>query len=597
MRVPLCAMLAGLLMGWATAGVARAVEGMDPAAIDGTLRAWDIVLEPGEVDRAPIEALVAPWREEIGPRTSRTGLERLARQVRAGGIEVLAAEGWFAARIDAQVEALDLDDRWRLRVRIAGGTVARVTAIDLQFDGVVAGEGGQDLASRDQAREAFGLAPGARFRSADWEAAKQAVLRRLQVQRFPAARIVSSRADVDPISGAVELQVRYDSGPEYRFGALRLPDVERVNPVVVERMNRIRSGDVYSEAALVELQTRLQQSQYFAFVNVSVDPERGNPSALPIDVQVTAARHYLLEAGIGYNTDTGPRASLQYEDRAIFGSDVQWRNLFRLDAREQTVASELRGPVDERGWQLALRAGVGFQDYSGLAVHAQTLTLERSKSEGRIERIVTLQAVRSNESPEAAESALKRALAPGYAWRYRDFDNPLDPRRGFELTARLSGGMRAAGSDVNFVRSFGRLVTVQPVGGDNSLVLRAEAGVVSAPSRDHVPAEFLFRIGGDQSLRGYRYLSIGPREGNAVVGGRYEAIVGAEWIHWVSPTLGVAAFHERGDAVDRSADFHWNPAWGVGVRWRSGIGPINADIAWGESVNSVRLHLSLGFLF
>jgi translocation and assembly module TamA len=603
MRVRLLAVLAAALTLSAAWGVTRAAEASGApvlggaAVVDETLRAWDIVFDAGEVDRAPMQALVAPWREEIGPRASRTRLERLARQLSVAGLEVLAAEGWFAARIDAQVEALDVDERWRVQVRISGGTRARVTAVDLQFDGAVAAIDEPDIAARDEARGAFNLAPGAPFRSVDWEAAKQSVLRRLQARRFPAARIVSSRADVDPASGEVDLQVRFDSGPEYRFGALRIPDLERVNPVVVERMNRIRAGDVYTQAALVELQTRLQQSQYFAFVNVSVDPDPADPQALPIDVQVTAAQHYLLETGVGYSTDSGPRASLQYEDRAIFGSDVQWRNLFRLDAHEQTASSELRGPVDEQGWQLALRAGVGFQDYSRLAVHAQTVTLERSKSEGRIERVVSVQAVRSNESPDGADAALKRALAPGYAWRYRDFDNPLDPRRGLELTARLSGGARAAGSDANFVRSFGRVVSVRPIGGDNSLVLRAEAGAVSAPSRDHVPAEFLFRIGGDQSLRGYRYMSIGPREGNAVVGGRYEAIVGAEWIHWVSPGLGVAAFHERGDAVERTADFRWNAAWGLGVRWRSGIGPINADIAWGESVNAVRLHLSLGFLF
>ena len=597
MRTPVQVLFATVLCCVLAWGSARAAEPSLDTVEAEAARPWDIVFETGAFDRAPIQSLIAPWREEIGPRATRTRLERLARQLNVAGLEVLAAEGWFAGRIDALVEPDAGEDRWRIKVVIVAGTPARVSAIDLQFDGVIAGDAEEDVAARDAARDAFSLGEGARFRSADWEAAKQSVLRRLQARRFPAARIVSSRGEVDPDSGQVQLQVRFDSGPEYRFGALRLAASERVNPVVVERLNRIRSGEVYSQAALANLQTRLQQSQYFAFVNVSADPAQGDPQALPVDVELTAARHYLLETGLGYSTDSGPRASLQYEDRAIFGSDVQWRNLFRLDAREQTASSELRGPVDETGWQLALRAGVGFQDYSGLAVHAQTVTLERSKFEGRIERALSLQAVRSNESPNGADAALKRALAPGYAWRYRDFDNPLDPRRGFELNARLSGGTRAAGSDANFVRSFGRLVSIQPVGGDNSLVLRAEAGAVSAPSRDHVPADFLFRIGGDQSLRGYRYLSIGPREGNAVVGGRYEAIVGAEWIHWVSPTLGVAAFHERGDAVERSADFHWNAAWGMGVRWRSGIGPINADVAWGESVNALRFHLSLGFLF
>ena len=121
--------------------------------------------------------------------------------------------------------------------------------------------------------------------------------------------------------------------------------------------------------------------------------------------------------------------------------------------------------------------------------------------------------------------------------------------------------------------------------------------MVTGGSSEHIPDAFLFRIGGDQSLRGYRYLSIGPREGNAVVGGRLEAITGAEIIHWLTDKVGVAGFYERGDAVDHIADFQWKAGYGAGLRWRTGVGPINADIAYGEAVHEVRIHLSIGFLF
>jgi translocation and assembly module TamA len=37
--------------------------------------------------------------------------------------------------------------------------------------------------------------------------------------------------------------------------------------------------------------------------------------------------------------------------------------------------------------------------------------------------------------------------------------------------------------------------------------------------------------------------------------------------------------------------------YGVGARWRSPVGPINVDVAYGKAVKEVRLHFSLGFTF
>ena len=36
---------------------------------------------------------------------------------------------------------------------------------------------------------------------------------------------------------------------------------------------------------------------------------------------------------------------------------------------------------------------------------------------------------------------------------------------------------------------------------------------------------------------------------------------------------------------------------GAGVRWRSPVGPVQADLAYGVKTQEVRLHLRLGFSF
>jgi outer membrane translocation and assembly module TamA len=65
--------------------------------------------------------------------------------------------------------------------------------------------------------------------------------------------------------------------------------------------------------------------------------------------------------------------------------------------------------------------------------------------------------------------------------------------------------------------------------------LEHEAGIVWAPARDGIPEDFLFRAGGTRSVRGYAYRSLGVRDGEAVVGGRYLATGTVEYVRWLSP--------------------------------------------------------------
>jgi translocation and assembly module TamA len=36
---------------------------------------------------------------------------------------------------------------------------------------------------------------------------------------------------------------------------------------------------------------------------------------------------------------------------------------------------------------------------------------------------------------------------------------------------------------------------------------------------------------------------------------------------------------------------------GAGVRWRSPVGPLQIDVAYGVATHQLRLHLSVGFTF
>jgi translocation and assembly module TamA len=86
------------------------------------------------------------------------------------------------------------------------------------------------------------------------------------------------------------------------------------------------------------------------------------------------------------------------------------------------------------------------------------------------------------------------------------------------------------------------------------------------------------------------------RQGDAVVGGRYLVISSIEYTHWFAPTWGLAAFVDGGNAWD-GGGFHPVFGLGGGARFRTPIGPVRIDLAYGEAEKQWRLHFSVGFVF
>ena len=118
-----------------------------------------------------------------------------------------------------------------------------------------------------------------------------------------------------------------------------------------------------------------------------------------------------------------------------------------------------------------------------------------------------------------------------------------------------------------------------------------------AESRDGIPSVLLFRTGGDTTVRGYAFESLGVQDGDATVPGRYYAVFNGEVTHWIAEAWGIAAFVDAGNAVDSLSDAHLALGYGLGLRVRSPLGPFRVDLAYGQDVHKVRVHFSVGLTF
>ena len=466
------------------------------------------------------------------------------------------------------------------------------------------------------------------FVQSDWEAAKRGLLREVTQRRFPRARLVETSATVDPEERRAALRVVIDSGPEMHFGELRIEGLKRYPREIITNLNKIEPGDEYSEAALTALQSQLQDTGYFSSVEVSADmskvlnaelqelkegedepdanpqdmaatpaaPEQPvGPTVLPVLVRVVENKQKNVEVGVGFSTDTGARAQLSYDDLNVFGKRMKSDLLY--EQKRQTARVDFFWPTTPKGYNDSVGAGVERNDVRGEITTLATIAARRAWGSPLLERSLTLEALVEKREVPPNPSTNTRSLPLTYSITKRKLDSLIQPTNGYVVQGQLGGALLPILTDEKFLRLYLRGMMLKPLGPSGTVVLRGEFGAVAAKEKLGVPSTFLFRAGGDQSVRGYGYRELGVRENGAIVGGKYMATASAEYQYWFRPPWGVAVFYDVGNAADKVGDLQPKSGFGAGARWRSPVGPINVDIAYGHAVKKARLHFSLGFTF
>jgi translocation and assembly module TamA len=546
------------------------------------------LVSAGDVDlRAPAEIvdLLTPFLpDEAAPGAG--GQARLQRLIS----QILSTEGYFAP----QIEFSEVDGD--MRIAVDPGPRTMIAAVDVAVDGQLAAK------TREELIAGWLLPVGQPFRQQDWNGAKQQVLSRLLAENYAGARLVDSQATIDPTTREASLMARYDSGPPFRFGELKIVGLERYQPWLVERHNRtVRPGEPFREADMLALQTALQATPQFRSVLVSVDretpPDADGVVTAPVTVQLSERPAHRLSFGAGISSNTGARVETNFQTADLFGRAWELNTGLRIEQKMQTAYADVFFPPTASQRRNSVGVMVQATDIQGLRTERIAIGGQQAWIRGEVETRLSLTWQDERLEPEGAPDSISRALVPNASWIWRHVDNPLNTRDGFVLQGQIGAASKAILSDQNFIRLYGRGQQFFPVGERDTLTLSGEIGYTIAPSRDGIPQEYVFRTGGTGSVRGYNFQSLGVKEGSAIVGGRYMATLSTEYTHWLDQRWGVAAFVDAGNAVDDLGDVSLAVGYGLGARMRTPAGPIAVDVAYGQRSETVFVHFSLAIPF
>lgn len=508
--------------------------------------------------------------------------------------DLAATDGYFSpvVRTDVRAGAKGKKD---VTVHVDPGPRTIVSSVELTFSGPVEQE---EPKRENAARFAFSLHTGDPFTQSAWSDAKDAALKALQSRRYLGAKIAQSQARIDPHTRQAALSVAFDSGPTFTLGPLDVSGVRRYPGRIVTNVNPLGVGEVYDAGRIAELQRQLQNTPYYASVAIDVDSDPGKPTDTPVHVKVSEYPYNSVRGGVGYATDTGAHIQGSYTYLDTFGAAWPLSVQGRLDQIQQYGQVQLAMPPGPRGWVNAALASYTNTQVSGTRIYSARAGLQRTRTAQFIDYAYSIQYYADRLDQNAAGPTTSHALVPQWSWTRRSVDDPLFPRKGNVLHVEAGFAVKGIATDQTFTRAYARGEQYVPLFKRDLFLLRAElGGVFTSGGSAGIPASLLFRAGGSNSVRGYGFQSIGNNVAGSVLPTKYLLTATAEYQHWFTHDWGAAAFFDIGAATDTWGERVFYPGAGVGVRWRSPVGPINVDLAYGIRNGSVRPYLTLGIAF
>jgi translocation and assembly module TamA len=533
---------------------------------------------------------------------SEAQIRRLYAQAPAQAKAALEPYGYYAADVAAQLQPAGKD--WKVTLDVRTGEPVKVTSVDVQLDAAALA-----LPSIRRARNAIERMRGKQLDDATYDAARDALSAELTANGFLDAKLVTHRVEVNTAQRSAAIRLAWQAGRRYRYGAVHF-EGSQFNEGFLDRYVPFKSGDYFDQNQLLQLQQALNGADYFAVVNVLPQFDTKADGRIDIEVELAPAKRTIYTGGPFIGTDTGFGARGGVEQRWVNRRGHKWKNELVLAQRLKTLSTlySIPMPGDD---QRRFNYGANFRDANTST--SQSRTLELVGNETRLwhgwTRTLGLHALsgtftvgKRGDEPDStpgiergsstllfAEASLSRKQADNFDFVHDGWSLNFAARS-------TAGGLLSSASfsqltaDAKWIHAFGARKR-------NRLILRGGAGHIWTDDFAALPPQLRFFAGGDQSVRGYGYQSIGPENSyGRVIGGSNLLVASAEVEHYFTRNWGIATFLDAGNAFD-GTDYRPKLGTGVGVRWRSPVGMIRVDLGTpihDSQRHGIVLHLVIG---
>ncbi|MGR4041445.1 autotransporter assembly complex protein TamA [Pseudomonas sp. 910_21] len=536
-----------------------------------------------------LKANVEGYIGGVGDRDEEA-LLRFSRGAEEQAKKAAQALGYYQPHIESEVRG---GEKPRLLLRIDPGEPVHLRNVTIRVEGPAASLKSFRTPDSDQ------LKPGAVLNHGRYEDAKRLIQNQASRYGFFSGRFTRQQLSVDPLAGVADIELVYESGPRYALGKVSFTGDSLFDEDLLRRMVPFKNGAPYDSELIAELNQALQSSGYFEGVRVDAAPTAAEHEVIPVAVLLETRKPRTMGLGLGYSTDVGPRVKANWTRHWVNpqGHSYGWEA--EVSAPRQNVGLWYDIPLDPPLTdKLRFAGGYQNEEISGTDTLSKLLTVGpewHSKLPSGWQRVVSLKYQRE-EYRLGDDSGLSNLLMPGLTYSYLRSDNRIDPHNGYRIQFDTKLAKEGVGSDTNLLYGTVLLKGLTTAWDNHRFLGRVQFGGSATNGYKSIPPSLRFFAGGDQSVRGYDYQTLSPKNSDGDrIGGRYMVAGSVEYQYSIAEKWRIATFVDQGNSFNKLELPNLKTGVGVGLRWVSPVGPIRVDLAHAMNDDGgIRLHFSMG---
>jgi outer membrane protein insertion porin family len=412
----------------------------------------------------------------------------------------------------------------------------------------------------------------------------------------------------------MNLTIRVKQGKPVHIDTIHIRGDTKTRDKVVRRELKVNEGDLYSSTAIKQSKDNLNRLGYFKSSNIDTVPKSDDTMSMLVDVEETTTGAFSV--GFAYSSVDRLMGTLSLSENNLFGYGLKTKAALEYGASKKSYTLGLEDP-----WLFDHPVSLGMDVYS--TNHEETYYTKESRGGNirlsyplfervrhsivySLDDVLSLSDIdptyRENLTEEEINGYLTSAVTNTL---YRDTTNDyFRPTHGSDSAISLE--YAGLGGDYHYTRVTAKYAQFFPLYKDKvALMLKFRWGTISPTQGDDLPEDELFTLGGLNSIRGFKYGDVGPRDsfGN-VIGGRVMFVNNVEITFPFGdiPGLSGVVFYDQGNAYDRRIDLtNLKRSFGGGIRWVTPMGPLR--IEYGKVINpedfesSSRWDFSIGTFF
>ena len=429
-----------------------------------------------------------------------------------------------------------------------------------------------------------------------YEKGKKELTDRAIVSGFRDVIFTRHTVEVNRENRSAAISLVLDTGLRYLFGPTTF-DADFLNHAMLFRTLPYKEGDPFSPRSLIQLRQSLYSSDYFSSVEVKAGEAEKDSHQIPVHVFLKPGKRNRFGFGLGYGTDTGLRGTIDWTNRRLNSYGHQFNLTLQPSERKSYFGGVYTIPIkNPRKDRLSWLVKWEKEDFDNTETEQRSTSLSYDHIRAAGEYSIYLKFL-DEDYDTGVETGHATLLMPGLKSTFRIADDRLVTKKGISATLSLTGAGNEIISDTTFIQASIASKGIYSFFEEWRMIGRFQFGGTMINTIYELPPSLRFYAGGDQSVRGYAYKSIGPRDpfGN-VLGGRYLMTYSIELERTLFDNWSGALFFDSGDSYNSFSNIAMKQGAGFGLRWNAPFGQVRLDFAnaLSEGGDAWRIHFNVG---